>query len=68
MTEVDSTTAGAPPRVVRVEGERPYDVVIGRRLLGELPSLLGTGVQRVLIVCTEAMTASAEAVREDLAA
>jgi len=55
-------------RVVRVNGERPYDVVIGRRLLAELPALLGEGVRRVLIVCTQAMSASAEAVRADLAA
>ncbi len=55
-------------RVVRVAGAQPYDVVIGRRLLGELPALLGPGVQRVLVICTEAMTASGEAVREDLAA
>ena len=55
-------------RVVTVKGERTYDVVIGRRLLGELPRLLGDGVQRVLIICPAAMSASAEAVREDLVA
>ena len=64
MTDRDLTTT----RVVRVGGAQPYDVVIGRRLLGELPALLGDGVRRVLVVCTEAMTASAEAVRADLAA
>ncbi|WP_298457757.1 3-dehydroquinate synthase [uncultured Cellulomonas sp.] len=64
MTDTDRTGT----RVVHVPGEQPYDVVIGRRLLGELPALLGDGVQRVLVLCTEAMTTSAEAVREDLAA
>ena len=63
MSEPDRTTT----RVVRVNGARPYDVVIGRRLLGELPALLGEGVRRVLVIATQAMSASAEAVREDLA-
>ena len=53
---------------IQVAGERPYDVVIGHRLLGELAGLLGAGVQRVLIVHPGALTATAEAVREDLAA
>ncbi|MEP7763991.1 3-dehydroquinate synthase [Sanguibacter sp. 25GB23B1] len=56
------------PSVVRVTAERTYDVVIGRQLLGELPGLLGTGVRKVLIVHTEALEASATAVREDLLA
>ena len=64
MTELDTKA----PRVVRVHGDRPYDVVIGRNLLAELPALLGSRVRRVLVICTEAMTASGEAVREDLAA
>jgi 3-dehydroquinate synthase len=55
-------------RTVRVGGAQPYDVVIGRRLLGELPTLLGEGVRKALVICTEAMTASADAVREDLVA
>ncbi|WP_407343029.1 3-dehydroquinate synthase [Pengzhenrongella phosphoraccumulans] len=64
MTDPTPTTT----RVVRVTGEHPYDVVIGRRLLGELPALLGQDVRRVLVICTEAMTTSGNAVREDLAA
>ncbi|WNB87387.1 3-dehydroquinate synthase [Cellulomonas sp. ATA003] len=63
-----STTEHSATRVVRVEGAQAYDVVIGRRLLGDLPALLGEGVQRVLVICTEAMTTSADAVREDLVA
>jgi 3-dehydroquinate synthase len=56
------------PSVIRVTAERTYDVVIGRRLLGELPGLLGPGVQRVLVVHSEALEATATAVREDLLA
>ncbi|WP_245643430.1 3-dehydroquinate synthase [Sanguibacter suarezii] len=56
------------PARVRVTAERTYDVVIGRQLLGELPGLLGTSVRKVLIVHTEALEASAAAVREDLLA
>jgi 3-dehydroquinate synthase len=57
----------APTRL-RVTGDRPYDVVVGRHLLGELPTLLGEGVRRVLVVHTGAMATSAAAVREDLLA
>ena len=45
-----------------------YDVVIGTGLLGELPGLVGEGVQRVLVVHPRALATTGEAVREDLAA
>jgi 3-dehydroquinate synthase len=45
-----------------------YDVVIGTGLLGELPGLVGEGVQRVLVVHPRALAATGEAVREDLVA
>ncbi|GEL97161.1 3-dehydroquinate synthase [Cellulomonas terrae] len=51
---------------VRVEGDRPYDVVIGHHLLGALPGLLGEGVRRVLIVHPAALATTAEGVRHDL--
>lgn len=57
----------APTRIT-VPGERPYDVVVGDHLLGELAGLLGSRVRRVLVVHPGALTASAEAVREDLVA
>ena len=57
----------APTRIT-VSGERPYDVVVGDHLLGELAGLLGSRVRRVLVVHPGALTASAEAVREDLVA
>jgi len=53
---------------VRVAGEQPYDVLIGRHLLGELPGLLGDGVRRVLVVHPAALAATADTVREDLLA
>ncbi|MBO9567623.1 MAG: 3-dehydroquinate synthase [Cellulomonas iranensis] len=55
-------------RTVRVAGEQPYDVVIGRHLLGRLPGMLGDGVRRVLVVHPAALAASADVVREDLLA
>ena len=45
-----------------------YDVVIGTGLLGELPGLLGSGVERVLVIHPRTLRATAEAVREDLGA
>ena len=53
-------------RTVTVTGERPYDVVIGRHLLGALPGLLGTDVQRVLVVHPAALATTADAVLADL--
>lgn len=59
-------TPGHPPTRITVPGERPYDVVVGRHLLGQLPGLLGERVRRVLVIHPGALTASAEAVQEDL--
>ena len=58
--------AASSPTVITVAGERPYEVVIGHHLLGELPRLLGKRVRRVLVVHPGALATSAEAVREDL--
>lgn len=60
-------TTAAPTRIT-VAGERPYDVVIGHHLLDQLAGLLGERVRRVLVVHPGALTASAEAVQEDLRA
>jgi 3-dehydroquinate synthase len=46
------------------DGSTPYDVVIGRGLVGELPGLLGEHVRRVGIVHARSMRASGEAVRD----
>jgi 3-dehydroquinate synthase len=53
--------------VVHVGGGSPYDVVIGANLLGELPGLLGDGVQRVAVIHPRALAATGEAIRKDLA-
>jgi 3-dehydroquinate synthase len=55
-------------RTVEVSGERPYEVVIGRHLLGELPRLLGEGVRKVLVIHPAALATTADAVRDDLSA
>lgn len=51
---------------VTVEGETPYDVVIGRHLLGELPAMLGKDVAKVLIIHPASLAATADVVRDDL--
>ncbi|MBQ0984160.1 3-dehydroquinate synthase [Streptomyces sp. F63] len=49
-------------------GTDPYTVLVGRQLLGELPSLIGPAAQRVAVVHPEALEATGEALRADLAA
>jgi 3-dehydroquinate synthase len=56
---------GSEPTRISVGGD--YDVVVGSGLLGELPGLVGEGVQRVLVIHPHALAATGEAVREDLA-
>jgi 3-dehydroquinate synthase len=53
---------------LHVGGASPYDVVIGTGLLGELPAMLGSGVQKVAVIHPRALAATGEAIREDLAA
>ena len=53
---------------IPVATARPYDVVVGRGLLGELPGMLGPEAQRAAIIHPAALRTSAEAVREDLLA
>ncbi|MFI6448986.1 3-dehydroquinate synthase [Kitasatospora sp. NPDC050543] len=61
-------------RVGGSAGHDPYDVLVGRQLLGELAGLIeppqtGTrGPKRVAIIHPEALAATGDAVREDLAA
>jgi 3-dehydroquinate synthase len=47
-------------------GSDPYEVLVGRQLLGELPGLIGTGAQRVAVLHPQALAATGEALREDL--
>jgi len=51
---------------IPVRAERPYDVLIGHGLLGELRALLGDDCRRVAVIAPLALAATAEAVREDL--
>ena len=52
--------------VVKVSGADPYEIVIGRALLGEVAIGLGEKVRKVLVVHPVALTASAELLREAL--
>ncbi|MFI8964427.1 3-dehydroquinate synthase [Streptomyces sp. NPDC053493] len=58
--------------VTRIEvggsaGTDPYEVLVGRQLLGELPSLIGAGAKRVAVIHPEALAETGEALRADLA-
>ena len=53
---------------LHVGSAAPYDVVIGHGLLGELPRMLGEGVQRVAVIHPRALAATGEAIRADLTA
>ncbi|MGB8020274.1 MAG: 3-dehydroquinate synthase [Candidatus Nanopelagicales bacterium] len=57
----------AEPTRIPVTAERPYEVVVGAGLLGELAGILGPDAQRVAIIHPAALRATAEAVRDDLA-
>ncbi|QLE71205.1 3-dehydroquinate synthase [Streptomyces rectiverticillatus] len=60
----------APTRiqVAGSAGTDPYEVLVGRQLLGELPGLIGTKAKRVAVLHPEALAETGEAVRQDLAA
>ncbi len=53
------------PSRIRVAGDRPYDVVIGRGLLGELEAMV-RGSARIAVVHPAALRLTAEAICEDL--
>ncbi|MFM6977498.1 MAG: 3-dehydroquinate synthase [Micrococcales bacterium] len=52
--------------VIPVTGVNPYDVIIGRSLLNEVPKQLGDAVKKVLIIHPVGLSVSAEAMRESL--
>ncbi|MGW7520648.1 3-dehydroquinate synthase [Streptomyces sp. NPDC054796] len=68
-TETPSAASAAPTRitVAGTAGTEPYDVLVGHKLLGELPSLIG-GAKRVAVLHPEALAETGEVLREDLAA
>ncbi|MFD9305480.1 3-dehydroquinate synthase [Streptomyces sp. NPDC060048] len=49
-------------------GHDAYEVLVGRQLLGELGSLIGTKARRVAVIHPEALASTGEALRDDLAA
>lgn len=51
---------------IMVSGTDAYEVVVGRALLNEVPTTLGSAVKKVLIVHPVALTTAAEALRETL--
>ncbi|MGW3241099.1 3-dehydroquinate synthase [Streptomyces sp. NPDC001070] len=61
--------AHAPSRIQvgGSEGTEPYEVLVGRQLLGELPGLIGDKAARVAVIHPEALEATGQALREDLA-
>ncbi|MFE9849944.1 3-dehydroquinate synthase [Streptomyces sp. NPDC005576] len=67
--EKAAMTEQAPTRiqVAGTAGSDPYEVLVGRQLLGELPRLIGDRAKRVAVLHPEALAETGEAVREDLA-
>lgn len=59
----------APTRihVAGSAGTAPYDVLVGRQLLGELPGLVGDKAKRVAVLHPEALAETGEVLRQDLA-
>lgn len=54
------------PVRIPVDGAKPYDVIIGQGLLGELPGLLGQDCRRIAVIHPGALRVSAEAIKEAL--
>ncbi|MEU6950750.1 3-dehydroquinate synthase [Streptomyces sp. NPDC046182] len=48
-------------------GTDPYEVLVGRQLLAELPTLIGRKAKRVAVIHPEALAETGEALRADLA-
>ncbi|MGW0533770.1 3-dehydroquinate synthase [Streptomyces sp. NPDC003032] len=63
------TTEQTPTRihVGGTAGTDPYEVLVGRRLLGELPGLIGDQAKRVAVIHPEALADTGDALRQDLA-
>ncbi|WP_129338950.1 3-dehydroquinate synthase [Cellulomonas endophytica] len=62
----DGTPGAVAPTRITVRGDVPYDVVVGRHLLGELDALVGADARKVLVVHPTALATTAAAVRDDL--
>ncbi len=53
-------------KTIQVKGVDPYDITIGRALLGEVGKALGTAVKKVLVVHPVGLAASAELLKATL--
>ncbi|BAU81943.1 3-dehydroquinate synthase [Streptomyces laurentii] len=65
MTDTDQDITRI--QVAGSAGTDPYEVLVGRQLLGELGSLIGPGAKRVAVIHPEALAETGEALRADLA-
>ncbi|MFF3331883.1 3-dehydroquinate synthase [Streptomyces sp. NPDC002888] len=54
-------------RVGGSAGSEPYEVLVGRQLLGELGGLIGDKAQRVAVIHPESLAETGDALRADLA-
>ncbi|MEV5463439.1 3-dehydroquinate synthase, partial [Streptomyces cellulosae] len=52
---------------VGTTGSEPYEVLVGRQLLGKLSGLIGTNAKRVAVIHPEALAETGEALCVDLA-
>ena len=59
-------TTDAPPTRITVQGDAPYDVLVGRDLLGELPGLLHPQTKKVLVVHAPTLGRKADELRRAL--
>ncbi len=58
--------APQPTTRITVGGDAPYDVLVGRGLLGEIAALVGQRATRVLVMHPRALRTTGEAVRTEL--
>ncbi len=80
--ELTASPGGQPPdprpkdvrvsQVTRIRvggsaGSEPYEVLVGRQLLGELGGLIGAKAKRVAVIHPEALAETGDALRADLA-
>jgi 3-dehydroquinate synthase len=58
--------SGAEPDRLHVGGPAPYDVLVGHGLAAELPTLLGSDVRSVAVICPQPLRSFGEAIAEHL--
>lgn len=60
------TNENIAPTRISVGGDAPYDVIVGRGLLGEVAAALGSSVKKVLVIHPEALSATADVLHQAL--